>query len=263
MYGAALDRVRETSPLVHCITNYVSMDLAANALLAVGASPAMVHATEEVADFANLSSALVNNIGTLSPRWVDAMEEAARVTVHRDRPVVLDPVGAGATTYRSRAAARLIRAGVSIIRGNASEIRALVGSGSGGKGVDSTDPVEAALKDAKQLAGASHAVVALTGARDLVTDGKRVIEVRGGHHLMTRVTAVGCALSAVVGAFAAVESDRLTAAVAALATFKAAGSQAGSAASSGPGSFRAALLDALYSLDGRELDSGAWIVEAS
>lgn len=246
-----LQKVRDQTPLVQCITNYVSMDVAANALLAVGASPAMVHAKEEAAELAGLASALVLNIGTLSPHWVEAMHDAARAARAAGRPVVLDPVGAGATAYRRDTSQALLETGVDVVRGNASEIRVLAGGGAGGRGVDSTDPIEAALESARELAQRTGGIVAATGARDLVTDGHRIVEVRGGHEMMTRVTALGCALSGLVGAFAAVAEDRLDGVVSALATMKAAGRKAGSA--EGPGTFRVAIMDALYTVRPDEL----------
>lgn len=259
MLSDALRALRRDAPLVQCITNYVSMDLAANAILAIGASPAMVHAREEAAEFAGLASAVVLNIGTLSPPWVEAMHAAARVQRTAGRPVILDPVGAGATAYRRETSHALMEGGVDVIRGNASEIRALVGPGGTGRGVDSTDPVEAALESARALATSRGAVVAVTGVRDLVTDGSRVVEIRGGHALMTRVTAVGCALSGLVGAFTAVTEDRFDGTVAALAAMKAAGAAAGGAA--GPGSFRVALLDALHALEPEHLHAEDVVVE--
>jgi len=261
MVAELLRRLRTEPPLVHCITNYVGMDLSANALLAVGASPAMVHAREEAAEFAGLASALLVNIGTPSPPWVEAMHAAAAAARDHGRPVVLDPVAAGATAYRREVSRELLDQGVDIVRGNASEIRALTGAYGGGRGVDSTDPVEAALEPARELARASGAVVAATGARDLVTDGARVVEVRGGHELMTRVTALGCALSGLVAAFAAIADDRFDGVVAALAIMKAAGLRAGNAA--GPASFRTQLLDALYRLEPRAVETMGLVVERS
>lgn len=243
-----LDRLRTEPPLVHCITNYVSMDVAANAVLAVGASPAMVHAREEAAEFAGLASSVVLNIGTLSPPWVDAMVQAGQVARERGIPIVLDPVAAGATRLRRQACDRILDVGVDVIRANASEVRALAERGlATGRGVDATDSVDDARGAAEFLARAASCVVAMTGARDLVTDGERTFEVVGGHPLMAKVTALGCALSAVVGAFAAVSSSshRMAGAVTALAVFAHAGRKAGSEAH-GPGSFRTAWMDALH-----------------
>ena len=246
--AAHLARVRETRPLVHNITNHVAMNSMANVLLALGASPAMVHAREEAAEFTALAGALTINIGTLSPHWVDAMEAAALAAGETGRPWVLDPVAVGATRYRRETGARLLALSPDVIRGNASEIIALAGGAGGGRGVDSTDPAEAALEAARRLAAQTGGVVAVTGEVDLVTDGRRVARVHGGHPLMPRVTTLGCALTGVVAAFVAGADDHLEATVAALAGYAVAGELAGEVAR-GPGSFAVAFLDALYHLD--------------
>lgn len=259
----SLQRLRSTTPLVHNITNFVAMDISANALLAVGASPAMVHAEAEVADFARMSSALVVNIGTLSPSWVSAMFGAARVARERKIPIVLDPVGAGATPYRTRVASQLLQEGLSVVRGNASEILALAGAAVGPtRGVDSTAGVDEAVAAAEALAESLSVIVAVTGEVDLVTDGSRRLRVEGGHPWMTQVTAVGCALSAVLGAFVAVRSDASLDAVAhGLAIYGLAGSRAGARAE-GPGSFRTALMDALANLTAEDVAREAKIAES-
>jgi hydroxyethylthiazole kinase len=244
----ALARLRDTGPLVHCITNYVAMDVTANALLAIGASPAMVHAREEAADFAGISRALVINIGTLSPPWVEAMEMAVDRAVALGTPWVLDPVGAGATPYRTGVAGDLARRKPTVIRGNASEILTLAGEVGGAKGVDSTRTPEEAREAAAELARSLGCVIAVTGPVDHVTDGTRTLSVHHGHEMMTRVTALGCALAGVTGAFLAVEPDPLHAAAYALAFFGLAGEMAASG-SIGPGTLRVRLMDALYILD--------------
>lgn len=252
-----LARVREAAPLVHNITNYVVMNNTANALLAVGASPAMVHAVEEVEEFTAISRALVVNIGTLSPPWVDAMRLAASRARSGGIPWVLDPVGAGATTYRTSVAAELAALHPTVIRGNASEIMVLAGSiGATGKGVDSVHATETALAPARALARASGALVAMTGAVDYVTDGTRVVAIENGHPLMARVTGLGCTASALVGAFLGANTDPFAATVAALATLGVAGEMA-AARSRGPGSLQVELLDALYCLDQPTLDGHA------
>lgn len=244
-----VERVRERAPLVQSITNYVSMDVTANALLALGASPAMVHAEEEVADFVRIASALVVNIGTLSPPWVRAMVLAVGAAEEHHRPWVLDPVGAGATPYRTAAARDLSRRGPTVIRGNASETLALAGTaGVRIRGVDSLHPSEAALETARELARELGCVVAVTGAVDQVTDGRRVVRVANGHPMMTRVTALGCTASALVAACLAVEDEPLRAAAHALAILGVCGEFAAEG-SDGPGSLRWRLLDALYVMD--------------
>jgi len=247
-----LARVRETRPLIHNITNHVAMNSMANVLLAIGASPAMVHAREEAAEFTALAGALTINIGTLSPHWVEAMEAAALAAGETGRPWVLDPVAVGATRYRRETGARLLALSPDVIRGNASEIIALAGGAGGGHGVDSTDPAEAALEAARRLAERTGGVVAVTGEVDLVTDGRRLAHVAGGHPLMPRVTTLGCALTGVVAAFVAGADDHFEATVAALIGYAVAGELAGEVAR-GPGSFAVAFLDALYHLDNEAL----------
>jgi hydroxyethylthiazole kinase len=252
--AAALARVRQASPLVHNITNYVAMDVSANALLALGASPAMVHAEDEVAEFVGIADALVINIGTLSPAWVKAMQLAAERAVAAGKPWVLDPVGAGATRYRTMVAGELARRQPTVIRGNASEILALAGTLAGGggsaatRGVDSVHGSEQAVDAARALAAESGCVVAVTGPVDYVTDGESVLGVQNGHPLMTRVTALGCAATGAVGAFLAVEPEPLAATAYALAVFGLAGEIAARDAA-GPGTLRWRLLDALHQLD--------------
>jgi hydroxyethylthiazole kinase len=244
-----LQRVRTRAPLVQNITNFVAMDAAANAVLAIGASPAMVHAAEEAAEFAAIADALTINIGTLSPAWVASMQVAADAASGAGKPWVFDPVGVGATTFRRQTAADLLRRKPTIVRGNASEIIALAGLAQAHqKGVDSTQSTAEAESSAMALAQAVGGTVVVTGAVDVVTDGKRVVRVANGHPMMTRVTALGCSLTAVTGAFAAVEADRLRAAAAATAIFGLAGELA-AARAAGPGSLRVALMDTLYGLD--------------
>lgn len=253
-----LCRVRERAPLVHNITNLVVMNTTANALLAVGASPVMAHAPEEVEEMVALAGALVVNIGTLSSPWIAAMRLAARRARELGRPWLLDPVGAGATRLRDAAAAGLVALRPDVVRGNGSEIAALAGPDGIGpdgigqdgttKGVDSTRSAEAALSEAQALAARIGAVVAVTGAVDLVTDGPRVCRLANGNALMARVTGLGCTASALAGAFLAVQPDRFQAAVSALAVLGVAGEIAAEGAA-GPGSLQLRLLDTLYGLD--------------
>lgn len=258
--GAALARMRETAPLVHNITNYVAMNVMANVLLAVGASPAMVHAEEEAAEFAGIASALTINIGTLSPVWVRAMLAAAEAATAAKTPWVLDPVAGFATAYRRDTCAALLDKRPTVIRGNASEILGLAGSAAGGKGVDAGDGVDAAESAARALADSSGAVVAVTGEVDFVTDGPRAVRVGGGDAMMPRVTALGCSLTGVVGAFCAGQ-DAFEGTVSALASYALAGQNAAIAAR-GPGSFQVAFLDALHSMTPEALSSGAQVAKA-
>ncbi len=244
----ALMRIRVSRPLVHNITNYVVMNTTANTLLALGASPIMAHAREEVEELATMARALVLNIGTLSPAWIEAMELAGAAAAARGVPVVLDPVGAGASRLRTETALRLLeRARPRVVRGNASEILAL-GGGAGGKGVDAAHAVDEARASASDLARRTGAVVAVTGAEDYVTDGRQAVRVANGDAWLGRITGSGCAATAVTGAFLAVEHSALAAAAGALIAFGIAGERAADGCP-GPGSFQVRLLDALAALD--------------
>ena len=248
MFWNDLQRIRENAPLIHNITNFVVMNTTANALLAAGASPVMAHAQEEMAEMAGIASALVLNIGTLSGPWVEAMLVAGRVARERGIPTILDPVGAGATILRTGTALRLLEeAAPRIVRGNASEIRALALLEGGTKGVDAAHPVEDALDAARILNRRWGCVVSVSGPVDLVVQGDRVVRVRNGHPMMARVTGMGCTASALTGAFAAVNADPLLAAAGAMALTGVAGEMA-AAAAKGPGSFQVAFLDALDAL---------------
>lgn len=250
--------LREQQPLVQCITNYVSMDLAANALIAAGASPAMVHDEREAAEMAGLASAVVVNIGTLSPPWVAGMHEAARTARQRGIAWVLDPVAVGATGYRRQTVADLLEHRPTVVRGNASEVLAIAAATAAGRGVDATDESTAVTEDAATLARETGAVVVVSGATDVVTDGQRTVSVTGGDPRMPQISALGCSASALVGACCAVTDDPLEGAVAAMTVLAAAGSRAG-AASRGPGSLRVALLDELALLaDGDGFDGAAF-----
>lgn len=244
-----LARMRARSPLVQCITNYVATNIAANVLLAAGASPAMVHAEEEAGEFARIAAALTINIGTLSSPAVAGMKAAIAGANSAGKPWVLDPVACFATGFRRQVTAELMALRPTIIRGNASEILALGGGQSAGQGADSGDPVEKAQGAARLLAKSAGAVVAVTGPVDFVTDGERAVHIAGGSPLMPKVTALGCSLTCLVGALVAVAPDEpFEATVAALAGFAVAGAAAAREAQ-GPGSFAPRFLDALYGLD--------------
>lgn len=258
--GPYLHRMRADAPLVHCITNYVAMNIMANVLLAAGASPAMVHAREEVAEFAGLAQALSVNIGTLDAPWSEAMEIAATTMQAAGRPWVLDPVGVGATRFRQQVCARLLALRPTVIRGNASEILALAGMGGQGRGADAADPVEAAETAARDLARRTGAVVAVSGAVDFVTDGADAFRIANGHALMPRVTALGCSLNGIIAAFC-VGRPPLAATVAAMAYYGLAGEIA-AAQAQGPGSFQTAFLDALHGMTPDDLTRGARVAPA-
>lgn len=245
-----LCNVREEAPLIQCITNFVSMDIMANTLLAAGASPAMVHGVEEMSDFTAHANALCINIGTLSPEWIFSMKTAAVKANELGKPWVLDPVGAGASRFRTERCLELIGLRPAVIRGNASEIMAVVGASVAPvKGLDSSYNTPHALEAAKELARKAQCVVAVSGAVDLITDGKRVLGVRNGVALMQRIAATGCAVTALIAAFVSVNKSRpLESAAFALALFGLSG-EIGLERATGPASLRMYMLDALHGLD--------------
>jgi hydroxyethylthiazole kinase len=246
---ADVERIRERAPLVHNITNFVVMNNTANALLAIGASPVMAHALEEVEEMVGLAGALVINIGTLSAPWIEAMLRAGRAASRRGIPIVLDPVGSGATQLRTSTVGRLLsETKPTIVRGNASEIRSLVHADKATKGVDSAHAAEDAIAAARALGGAYGCVVSVSGETDVIVSKDAVARVRNGHPWMTRVTGMGCTASALTGAFAAVNGSPFDAAVNAMAAIGVAGELA-AARARGPGSFQLEILDALFTLD--------------
>ena len=254
-----LKRVREKKPLIHNITNYVVMNYTANALLACGASPVMAHAAEEVEDMVSLAGALVLNIGTLTPVWVDAMLRAGKKANALNVPIILDPVGSGATRLRTESAKQLARElSLQVIRGNASEVLSLAQKQARTKGVDSIHSVEEAEKVAIALAAELNATLAITGKVDLITDGRRIYKVHNGHEMMGMVTGTGCTATAMIGAFLAVDPNPLEAATTALAYFGLAGEKA-AVHTRAPGSYQISLLDALFSIDEKELEKGVKI----
>ncbi|SDB26613.1 hydroxyethylthiazole kinase [Desulfonatronum thiosulfatophilum] len=240
-----LGNLRGAGPLVHNITNFVVMGISANVLLAQGAYPVMAHAVEEVEEMTGIAGALALNIGTLSRHWVEAMILAGKKANELGKPVILDPVGAGATRYRTETVNQILDSvRVSVLRGNPSEILAVSGAQGGARGVDAVHKVEEIADAARELASRLGCVVAVSGERDLVADGKRTVRLTGGSPLMTKITGMGCALSSTVAAFTAIAPDALTGAVSAMAMYNVAGELAAQRAS-GPGSFEPAFLDVL------------------
>jgi hydroxyethylthiazole kinase len=241
-----IQKIRAEAPLVHNITNYVVMNTTANALLAIGASPVMAHAVEEAKEMVGHARALVINIGTLSAPWVEAMVKAGKEARRRKIPVVLDPVGSGATQFRTTAAHKLIKqTHPDIIRGNASEIRSLIRTGPGAKGVDSRHTPDEVLDDARELSRSAGCVVSVSGPTDLIVQGDTVSRIANGHPMMAKVTGMGCTASAITAAFAAVNPSPFQAAAHAMAVMGIAGEMAAEH-SAGPGSFQLNFLDALY-----------------
>lgn len=268
---ACLAAVRERNPLVHCVTNYVTANDCANALLAIGASPVMADDEGEVEDIVSLADALVLNIGTLSARTVASMLKAGAKANERGIPVVFDPVGVGASALRTASALRISReVRLSVIRGNVSEIESLAFGGAGARGVDaardalSGDSLKRAIAAARALSRSTGAIVAVTGKIDAVclagreSSGDRIASVRNGHELMARITGSGCVLSALIGGFCGASPQApFEATVACVSAMGLAGEMAAVASRSlGTGGFRASLIDALSRLDGESLAGG-------
>ncbi len=249
-----VEKIRAEAPLVHNITNFVVMNSTANALLAIGASPVMAHAIEEVSEMASIARALVINIGTLSAPWVEAMVKAGETAKKRGIPVILDPVGCGATRFRTSTSQRLIHdLRPAIVRGNASEIMALCRGIGVTKGVDSSNASDESIESARALAERADCVVSVSGVSDLVVGCKSLVRIWNGHPMMPRVTGLGCTASALTGAFAAVDPSPFLAAAHAMAVMGIAGEMAAEQ-SPGPGSLQLRLLDALYSMDKSDIE---------
>ncbi len=245
--------VRERAPVIHNITNYVVMNTTANALLALGASPVMAHAREEAADMVGIASALVVNIGTLSREWVLSMFSAAEHAKKKGIPVILDPVGAGATPYRTDTAREFVREfRPTVIRGNASEVMAVREDRAKTKGVDSTEASHDALASAHEIHRDFGSVVVISGETDFIIGRGRTVMIRNGHPMMTRVTGMGCAATALCGAFSAVSDDPFSSAAAAMAVMGIAGEMAAEK-SDGPGTLQVRFLDALFSLSREDI----------
>ncbi len=244
----SLDRIRERTPLIHNITNFVVMNDTANALLAIGASPVMAHAIHEVRDMVAYAGALVLNIGTLEDSWIESMFVAGKEANKLGVPVILDPVGAGATPLRTSTVERMLESiRLAVIRGNAGELATIAGQEGKVRGVDSVaaaTPELAVRAVARRTGGAAVA----SGAIDYVAGANRLALIRNGHPLMGRITGSGCMATALTGAFAAVETDPFLAAAEAMIAFGIAGEMA-AAISAGPGTFRANLIDAVAGLD--------------
>lgn len=250
-----ISKVREVNPLVHNITNVVVTNFTANGLLALGASPVMAYAPEEVADMAKIAGALVLNIGTLTSSEVESMLIAGKSANEHGVPVILDPVGAGATEYRTETAKRILKeVKISVLRGNASEIANVAGMKTETKGVDAGEVQGSRYELATTTAKKLNTIVVITGKEDIISDGVITYLVRNGDPLLTKVTGTGCLLTSVIGAFAAVEKDFVTASVAALTFYGAAAELAAlKTDGQGPGSFQMEFLNQLSLVSEREL----------
>lgn len=247
-FNTILKELREQSPLVHNITNYVVMNNTANALLAIGASPVMAHAIEEVEEITSISSALVINMGTLSPKWVEAMEIAMKKANELNKPVVFDPVGVGASIYRTETALKIIENyKPSVIRGNASEILALTQLSNSTKGVDSTISSENALNAAQKLSKKLNSTIVISGATDYIITGELIDKVTNGSPIMSKVTGMGCTATSIIGSCIAVNSNYHVASYMAMELMGKAGNIA-EKISKGSGSFQMNFIDALYQI---------------
>ncbi|MFB9308585.1 hydroxyethylthiazole kinase [Agromyces hippuratus] len=253
-----LDRLRDRAPLVQCITNTVVSGFTANALLAIGAAPAMVDIVGESAAFARIASGLLVNLGTPSPEQRAAAREAVGAAHEAGTPWVLDPVAIGSLPIRTALAHELVALRPAVIRGNASEILALAGVGAGGRGVDAADSTEAAVEAAGLLAARFGSVVAVSGPVDLITDGRSTVRISNGDALLTRVTGGGCALGAVTAAFVAIADDAFAGAVAATLVYTVAAELA-AAGAEGPGTFAPRFLDALAAVGPADVQERAHV----
>jgi hydroxyethylthiazole kinase len=260
--AAILTRVREQKPLIHHITNMVVMNDTANATIQLGGLPVMAHAVREMAEMSSAAGALILNIGTLTPDQIDAMLLAGKQANQQGTPIILDPVGAGATTLRTEAAHTLLRnLSIQVIRGNAGEIGAVSGMGGTMRGVESIGSDASPEEMARHTAQTHGAIVAITGKRDIISDGTRTLGVDNGHRWLTTLTGTGCMATTAIAAFAAVARDDYLAATASgLAAYGLAAELAAPQAR-GPGTFRAAFLDALYHLTPEQVAEGARIAD--
>jgi hydroxyethylthiazole kinase len=249
-----LERVRQQKPVVHHLTNWVTIYDCAQVVKTLGASPVMAHAVEEVAEMTQIASALVLNIGTLTVDFVEAMKVAAKSANKKGIPVILDVCGAGATGLRDRKCLELLNdARIDVIKGNASEVARVGGESVRTRGVDATEVGGDLARLAQQLAAQRNATVVVTGPMDIATDGKKTYRIANGHEMMAHVVGTGCMAASVIGAFAAVERDPATAAACALAVFGIAAEVAAQNAP-GPATFKERLFDSLYNLDRATVD---------
>jgi hydroxyethylthiazole kinase len=244
--------VRQQSPLVHNITNYVVMNNTANALLAVGASPIMAHAKSEIQEIIGIAHSVVINMGTLDEYWSESMIMAAEIAHSTGKPWVLDPVGAGATSFRNEVLNQLLQYNPTVIRGNASEIMALAKANTTAtKGVDSSAKSNEALDAARSLIDQYGTIVCISGEIDIILNNQQEIFIKNGHPLMTKVTGLGCSATALIGAFIGIAENKVVAVAAAMALIGLAGELAAEE-SKGPGSLQVNLIDKLYTITEQE-----------
>ena len=249
-----LERIRKDKPVVHHLTNWVTIYDCANIVKVIGGSPVMAHAPEEVAQMAKIASALVLNIGTLTVEFVEAMKVAARSANEKGIPVILDVCGAGATELRNKKSFELLdEVRIDIIKGNASEVARISGENVSTKGVDAASVDMDMLKIAKDLSRKRKCTVVITGKHDIVTDGKKFYVIKNGHPMMSGIVGTGCMATSVIGAFAAVEKDLAYASAAGLVCFEIA-AECAAKVSPGPGTFKEKIFDCFYRLDKKTID---------
>ena len=268
----ALEAVRANVPLVHCITNYVTVNDCANALLACGGSPIMSDEPDDVVDITSICGGLVLNIGTLNKRTIAGMHAAGKQATALAHPIVLDPVGAGASALRTKTAGELLDAyGIAVIRGNMSEVKALAGAAAATRGVDvnpddvvTVQNLRESASFAKNLAQKTGSIVAITGVIDIVADANHAFAIRNGSPIMGKMTGAGCMLSCIVAAYAVANPENMLAGVAAAIAGEGLAGQIAAARMTsvdGNGSFRTYLLDAIYNMDAAMLEQGALVQE--
>jgi hydroxyethylthiazole kinase len=257
-----LNKVRQQKPVVHHMTNWVTIYDCANIVKVFGASPVMAHAPEEAADMAGIASALVLNIGTLTCDFIASMKLAASSANKKGIPVVLDVCGAGATKLRDDKSFELLdNVRIDVIKGNASEVARIAGENVRTKGVDASDVGKDLVEIAGRLAGKRNCTVVITGKEDIVSGKGKTFLVKNGHQMMSHIVGTGCMATSVIGAFAAVEKDLAVAAAAGLCCFEIA-AEIAAGTSKGPGSFKANLYDAVYNLDENTIKSRQKIEQA-
>lgn len=268
MFRNALENLREKGALVHCITNYVTVNDCANAILAVGAAPIMADDIGEAAEITGICSSLVINIGTLNERTIASMIAAGQAANQLGHPVILDPVGAGASSLRTQTVFKLLeKVKFDVIRGNISEIKTVYAGTGTTKGVDAddsdalrTDNQAEVIRFAKALSARTGAVIAITGATDLIADAENAYLIQNGHAMMSRITGTGCMLSAILGAFCGANPNQLLeATVAGVSYMGQCGERAFSLTAEtdgGTGSFRKHLIDAMSLIDPQAFEEG-------
>ena len=250
-----IQKIRSTNPIIHNITNYVVMNQTANALLALGASPIMAHAPQELSEIIAQSNALVVNIGTLDSRWISSIKIACCAAKQAKIPVILDPVGSGFTKLRTNIARELLENNyIDIVRCNASEAASLVDEKTSTHGVESSIVSTDIAELGKKIASAYNIVLCVTSEKDLIINSKQIQIINNGHKIMSKVTGMGCIASSIVGAFAVCTDDHSLASLAAMAVMGICGEKA-AARCQGPGSFHAHFLDELYQLDEQTINT--------